>query len=107
MGRLIKYIFQYLMAVVLLLLCLTAWIVFDGLHDQGDRASAALVVGYPDLLPGAPKELDHDGLDRAIKLYNEKNVDFIIVTGSMASSQGEPDAMAKYLEDKGISADAI
>jgi DUF218 domain len=106
-GKLIKYIFRYIMAVVLLFLCLTAWIVFDGLHDQGDRANAALVMGYPDLLPGAPTELVHDGLDRAIKFYNDKDVDFIIVTGSTTSSLGEPDAMAKYLEDKGISSEAI
>jgi hypothetical protein len=95
------------MAVVLLFLCLVAWIVFDGLHDQGDRANAALVVGYPDLLTGAPTELVHEALDRAIKLYNDKKVDFIIITGSTNSSLGEPDAMAKYLEDQGISSEAI
>ena len=107
MRTLVKYLFQYVMAVVFIFACLTAWIIFDGLHDQGEKADAALVMYPPPNQTGLKDASERDGLDRAVKLFKDGDISFIIVASSTSGSGDETDAMAQYLESKGISSDVI
>jgi vancomycin permeability regulator SanA len=108
MRRLIEWIFQYISMVILLFLCLAVWIVFDGLHDLGEKADVALVTGHSETPLGMHGLVVRDDLDRAIKLYNDSDISFIIVSGFSAfSGYDEPDAMVKYLESHGVPSDVI
>jgi vancomycin permeability regulator SanA len=107
MQRLLNFIFQLIAAAVFMFVCTTAWIVFDGLRDQGARADSALVIGHSELAAGAQGEGDHAALDRAISLYNDKAVDDIIVANTASSSTDQVQIMAKYLKDHGIPYDSI
>lgn len=104
---LFKYIIQYIMAVVLLVLCLAAWIIYDGLHDLGAKADVALVIDQSASAKGPFGAVVHEGLDRAIQFYRDNYIALIIVAGSPFSAADDSDAMAKYLESKGIPANAI
>ncbi len=95
------------MALVLLIAGLAAFIVYDGLHDLGEKADAALVIHPPDNLGGLKNASEHAGLERAIQLYRAKDVAFILVAGSTTGFNDEPEVMADYLKSKGIPADAV
>ena len=117
MRRLFKLFFQLIAAAIFLFLCLAALIVFDGLNDEGQKADCALVTAQA----GAPQ--GNSGLDRVVKLYNDGEFPFIIVSGSMVhvttevsagtlsltarSTDDEAADMAKYLETHGVPANAI
>jgi uncharacterized SAM-binding protein YcdF (DUF218 family) len=110
MRKLFNVIFQLVAAALVIFLFTAVWIVFDGLTDLGQKADVALVT-------------DMNGLDRAIKLYNEDEFPFIIVSGSMvrlttvvndgtlrltgSSTDDEAADMAKYLESHGVPSSAI
>jgi len=102
MRRLFSLIVQLLAAAILIFIGTAAWIVFDGLKDQGQKADVALVTGHLE----SPQNTAQ--LDRVIKLYNDGEFPFMIVSGSTGrGTYDEPDAMAKYLESHGIPSDAI
>jgi uncharacterized SAM-binding protein YcdF (DUF218 family) len=103
MGRLIKWIFQCIIVLILLFLCVAAWIVFDGLRDSGEKADVALVTGHSEAPLGMHGSVAHDDLDRAIKLYNDSDISFIIVSESTSpGNDNASDAMTKYLESHGV-----
>lgn len=108
MRRLIRWIFQYIVLLIFLFICLAAWMVFDGLHDSGGKADVALVTGSSEAPLGMHSVVEHDDLDRAIKLYDDSDVSFIIVSGSMThTSYDDLDARVKYLKSHGIPSDVI
>ncbi len=101
------------MAAVFVFLCTAAWIIFDGLSDEGVKADVALVPGYGGAAPG----MENSRLDRVAQLYNGGEFPFVIVSGSMRRGSGasgeadtaleRPTAMAQYLESKGVPANAV
>lgn len=108
MGRLIKWIFKYIIVLVLLFLCLAAWIVFDGLRDSGEKADVALVTGHLEAPVGMHETVAHADLDRAIKLYNDSDTSYIIVSGSTShTNYDDLDVRIKYLESHGVPSDVI
>jgi vancomycin permeability regulator SanA len=104
MRRLFNLIFQLVAAAIFIFLCMAAWIVFDGLNDVGEKADVALVTGHDQSAPGG----SDPRLDRAIKLYNDGEFPYIVVSGSTRRyTYDEPAAMAAYLESHGISSGVI
>jgi uncharacterized SAM-binding protein YcdF (DUF218 family) len=102
MRRLFKVIFELVAAAIFFFLCTAALIVFDGLNDSGQKADVALVTGHSE----SPQ--DTALLDRAIKLYNDGEFPFMIVSGSTGGgAYGELDAVVQYLESHGIPSNAI
>ena len=102
MRRILKLIFQLLGVVVLCFILTVVWVLFDGLTDLGDKADVALVLGTPE----SPEAMgDQPLLDRTVKLFNESAFPCVIVSGS--KTKGESEAMAKYLEGKGIPAGVV
>ena len=105
MRRFLNLIFQLLAAALLVFIGTAAWIVFDGLTDLGEKADVALVTGHADSSQGKAEE---PRLDRVIKLYNDGEFPFIIVSASRDSgANNESEAMAKYLESHGIASNVI
>ena len=116
MRRLFNVIFQLVAAALLIFLFTAVWIVFDGLNDLGEKADVALVIGHSELSEG---NAEQPRLDRVIKLYNEGEFPFIIVSGSTRRStitinnrsgiftDDRPAEMAKYLESHGVPSNAI
>jgi hypothetical protein len=94
MRRLFNLIFQLVVAAVFIFLCTAAWIVFDGLNDQGAKADVALVTGHAESAQGTSEPV----LDRVVQLYNQGEFPFVIVGGSTSP---------EYLESRGIPSSAI
>jgi uncharacterized SAM-binding protein YcdF (DUF218 family) len=104
MRRLFNVIFQLVAAALLIFLFTAIWIIFDGLNDLGEKADVALVTGHAASAQGA----SDPRLDRVIKLYNDGEFPFIIVSGPTGPGTGnDPAAMTKYLESQGIPSNAI
>ena len=108
MRRFFSLIFQLIAAALVIFLFTAVWIVFDGLIDLGEKADVALVTGdseTPQVNAEQPR------LDRVIKLYNDGEFPFIILSGSTVrasrSHDDDPAAMAKYLESRGIASSVI
>jgi uncharacterized SAM-binding protein YcdF (DUF218 family) len=105
MRRLFKLIFQLVAAALFIFLCTVAWILFDGLTDLGEKADVALVIGHSEYSQG---KAEQPRLDRVVKLYNDGEFPFIIVSGGTSrSTSDEPAAIAKYLESQGVPANVI
>jgi vancomycin permeability regulator SanA len=104
MRRLLKLVFKLFAFAVVIFLLTAAWIILDGLIDFGAKADVALLTSQGNSPLGASEAR----LDRVIKLYNDGEFPFIVVSGSARSlTYDEPAAMARYLEDHGIPASAI
>ncbi len=116
MRRLFNLIFQLIAAALIIFLFTALWIVFDGLTDLGNKADVVLVTGHAEL---AESKAEQARRDRVVKLYNDGEFPFIIVSGSTSRSTttinggtgvftyDEPAAMAKYLESQGIPSNVI
>jgi vancomycin permeability regulator SanA len=98
-----------LIALVIVGFALTAvYIVYDGLNDKGDTADCAVVLGHAVKADGQPGAILHERLDRAVKLYDDKKVPLIIVSGGFEpGGVNEAAAMANYLKTQGVPADAV
>lgn len=94
MRKLFNLIFQLVAAAIFVFLCTAAWIVFDGLHDQGAKADVALVTGHAESAQGTSEPV----LDHVVQLYNQGEFPFVIVDGSTSP---------EYLESRGIPSSAI
>ena len=98
---------------LLTVMLMAAWIISDGLSDQGDKAdlgmvpnSAAGVFGDPDF--EEPWGVMQPRLDKAIELYHANKFTTIVISGAAKTS---PDAdrspMGKYLEAHEIPAGSV
>jgi hypothetical protein len=75
------------------------------LNDLGEKADIALVMGTPESNQTAS---DQPLMDLVVKLFNAGDFPTIIVSGSkLRDGANEPQAMANYLETKGIPESAI
>jgi hypothetical protein len=93
---------------VLIFLLTGVWIVYDGLHDHYQKAEMALVPGYAEIQDGKLSVALTARLDRAAALYAQGVVAHIVVSGvTPPREDDETEAMARYLEGQGVSADAI
>jgi hypothetical protein len=105
MRRLFSFIFRLVAAAIFLLLCLAAFVVFDGLNDAGQKADCALVTTRMDVTPGQTQQ---PALDRAVKLYNDGVFPVIIVGVSAKPGEvSDTTAMVGYLQSHGVPAGAI
>ena len=105
MRSLFSLVFKLVIILALLVVFTAAWVVLDGLTDLGERADVALVTIPTD---ESYSEVEKPLLDRVVKLYNEGGFPEIIVSGGRSpGGTDEPQAMAKYLTDKGIPPNAI
>ncbi len=92
----------------LLLLAQLSWILWVGLHDTRDRAHVALVMGSQVLPNGLPSKRLKARLDRALELYQKKQVAFILVSGGLGKEGHEEGVvMGRYLMRKGVDHDDI
>jgi vancomycin permeability regulator SanA len=93
-----------LIALVIVVFGLTAvYIVYDGLNDKGDTADCAVVLGHAVKADGQPGPVLQERLDRAVKLYKDKKVPLIMVSGGKPlEGPDEATAMAKYLKDHNV-----
>jgi vancomycin permeability regulator SanA len=108
MRRLLIFLFQLLFLAVIIFLLTAAWMVLDGLSDQGGKADVALVLGRVETSGKGPGAEVQPRLDRVVQLYNEGRFPAIIVVGStQRGNNDEPEAMATYLEAQGIPSSAI
>ena len=74
-----------------------------GLHNRSTVADAAVVLGNEVLASGQPHPRLAARLDAALALFREKRCALIIVSGGTGKSgHVEADAMARYLEDRGV-----
>ena len=105
MRRLFNLIFQLIAAALVIFLFTAVWIVFDGLNDLGEKADVALVTGHAEAPQGKGEQ---PRLDRVVKLYNDGEFPFIVVSGATdRGAYDDPAAMTKYLESHGIDSNAI
>ena len=104
-GRLIKFIFQLIGSVVIVFVFTAGILALDGSTDQGTKAETGLVVCDAPVKKSGGDPV----LDRAVKLHKEGSFETVIVASTVDhfTSTGEPQAMAKYLEEHGVSEDAI
>jgi len=105
MRRLLNLVMQ-LVAVALFVVLLTVfWVIFDGLHDEGDKADVGLVTSHAEPAKDAPDPL----LDRVMDLYKEGRFPAVIVAGPTWREIGTVDVatMATYLEAHGLPTSAI
>jgi vancomycin permeability regulator SanA len=96
-----KLIFQLFGAALIIFLFTAALVVVDGVTDLGEKADVALVVGHSQ--DNAGEHL----LDRMVKLFNDGDVQLVIVSGSAPGIEEAPAGMAKYLVSHGIPSSAI
>lgn len=81
----------------------TGWILWVGLHDSKDRANVALVMGSQVLPNGQVSPRLKARLDRALELYQKKQVAFILVSGGLGKEGHEEGVvMGRYLVRKGV-----
>ncbi len=98
-----------LLALAILIFLLTGVLmVCDGLHDRYQKAEMAIVPGYLEIEDGR-LALDLTArLDRAAVLYAQGIFPHVVVSGvTPPGEDDETDAMAHYLEARGVPADAI
>jgi hypothetical protein len=98
MGRVFRFVFKLFVGALVFFLLTAVGIVLDGLSDAGQKADVALVTGHAEVVQGK----SDPRLDRVVQLYNDGEFPAIIVSGSTTS-----DAMAEYLESRGIPSSAI
>jgi uncharacterized SAM-binding protein YcdF (DUF218 family) len=100
MRRLFRFIFQLVTLAVFIFLCITAWIVFDGLTDSGQKADCALVTGHLEAPSGQAVQ---PRLDRVVKLYNDGAFPVVIVSvATMPGANNEAGTIVTYLETHGV-----
>jgi vancomycin permeability regulator SanA len=105
---LFRLIFQIITLVILVLIGTAVWLVYDGLNDQGDTASCAVVLGHAVKADGQPGPILRERLDRAVKLYRDGKVPLIIVSGaSHLDSHDEATSMGVYLMAHQVPSSAI
>lgn len=92
-----------------LLLAQLGWILWVGLlQDSRDRAHVALVMGSQVLPNGVPSNRLKARLDRALELYQKKQVSYILVSGGLGQEGHEEGVvMGRYLMRKGVDRDDI
>jgi uncharacterized SAM-binding protein YcdF (DUF218 family) len=100
MGRLLKFILQLFLTLFIVTLFTTAWVVFDGLNDLGQKSDAVLVTNSSSeeatLTEMEPR------LEKAAKLYRNGDTSFVIIGGG--ASEGK---WVDYLAQKGVPSSAI
>lgn len=106
MLRGILRLLTQLITLVVIAFALTAgYIVFDGITDKDNPADCALVIAHADHGEGEPVAVLHATLDLAAKLYHDKKVPLIIVSGGADPGFADPTPeMAAYLQTRGVSA---
>lgn len=85
-------------------------VVLAGGRNEGAVADAdcALVLGAGVRGDGTPSDVLRDRLDAALELYREGRVTRVLVSGDhRRESYDEPNAMRRYLEEKGVPREAI
>jgi uncharacterized SAM-binding protein YcdF (DUF218 family) len=100
MGRLFKFILQLVLTLFVIAFFTTAWVVFDGLTDLGEKSDAVLVTMSSS--EDATLEQMEPLLDKAAKIYREGDSSFVIIGGG--ASEGK---WVDYLQQKGVPANAI
>ena len=108
----IRGLFRLLMQLITLVIVAFAltvvYIVYDGLNDKGTTADCAVVLGHALKSDGQPGPILNERLDLAVKLYHDRAVPRIIVSGGLEpGGADEAVGMANYLEAQGVPADAI
>lgn len=84
------------------------WMVYSGLYEAPFKAHVAVVLRGPVLAKTKPSEALIANLDRAIALFNDRQVQRIVVTGQV-NNDGlmESKEMGQYLIRKGIPRELI
>jgi hypothetical protein len=105
MGRFFKFIFQLIAAAIFIFLCIAAWIIFDGLTDEGQKADVGLVVGHAQGVRGTSDAQ----LDRVVELYSKGAFPSVIIIGTKWQEIGNAKevTVAQYLEAHGVPPGAI
>jgi uncharacterized SAM-binding protein YcdF (DUF218 family) len=104
LRRIFRLLFQIGSALLAFVLVTVAWIIFDGLDDQGEKADVALVTSRNDFDSNG----DRTWLDHVANRFKDGDFGAIIIT--TAGSRGTEDEvinMRKYLEDHGVPSKAI
>lgn len=99
MSRLLKFILKLLLALFIIAAFTTAWVIFDGVNDLGEKSDAALVTASSSDTKAAG--LDHALLDKAAKLYRDGEFSFVILGGP------QEEETVRYLEGKGVPSRSI
>ncbi|MBU8906222.1 YdcF family protein [Desertibacillus haloalkaliphilus] len=101
--------------VVMVFLCFSIWfvihtaaVIIDGLNDELEKTEVGVVLGNKVERDGHPSERLQARLDKAIELYEDGYLDFIIVSGGLGvEGYDEAEVMEEYLVGHGVSGDSI
>jgi len=97
-----------LLATIVFALVAVGLLVSDGLSDDIKKADVALVLGNKVELNGEPSARLRARLDRALDLYRQGLVTFVIVSGATGQEgHDEAQVMADYLSKNGVPAQSI
>jgi uncharacterized SAM-binding protein YcdF (DUF218 family) len=99
MGRLLKFLLKVLLTLFIIAFFTTAWVIFDGVTDMGEKSDAVLVTSSSSENTAAEQ---HPLLDKASKIFRDGEVPFIIVGGGTSEAEN-----IHYLEGRGVPSSAI
>lgn len=86
----------------------SAYVAYDGLHDNGGKADVAIILGNAVYADSSLSPWLKGRVDAATKLYEEGRVKKIFASGGKGDyGVREGDAMKKYLVDKNVPAKDI
>lgn len=86
----------------------TLYVIIDGLKDKNQVADVAIVLGNKINADGIPSERLKQRLDHSIKLYNQKRINTIIVSGGFGKEGfWEGDIMKEYLINHNVPEEII
>jgi len=86
----------------------TVVIIIDGLNDEIKPTEVAVVLGNKVELTGQPSKRLQSRLDKAVKLYNRDQFQYVIVSGGIGKEGfDEAKVMKDYLIEQGVDRDVI
>lgn len=101
--KIIKYIKYFIIFMCLWFSLHTIFIVIDGLSDNTNSVDVGVVLGNKVELDGKPSERLKSRLDKALELYDEGYLKYIIVSGGLGKEGfDEAKVMKSYLIDNKV-----
>lgn len=103
-----KWLFGCLLLCLVLIVGAGFGIIADGLHDRLERSDVAVVLGSKVMPDGTPSPRLQARLDRAIELYHQDLVRFVLVsggTGKEGFSEGQ--VMGDYVVSQNVPASQV
>jgi len=109
----IKMILCVLFIISLIPLIINFYVIYTNLNDiynadnVVEKYDIALVLGCSVLRDNTPSKMLRDRLNTGIKLYNEKKVSKILISGDHEDGYSEVEVMYNYLIEEGINKEDI